>query len=708
MVWAIGPITAAIALLVVILLVSMLRKEPSGNEKMQEISRKVQEGAIAFLNREYKTLVVFVAVVAGFLAVLGFVWEDMTPYMSISFVVGAFISALSGYIGMRVATSANAKTAEGARHSLNKGLTVAFRAGSVMGLTVVGLGLMGVSMMFAIFYIVLDIGDPDLIADPVAWKANWNYLVLILFSFGFGASSIALFARVGGGIYTKGADVGADLVGKVEAGIPEDDPRNPATIADNVGDNVGDIAGMGADLFESYVDSIIAAIALSIVFIGWAFKVQEGDAEFLEKMNIYVIIPILIAGAGIIASLVGIFLVRTSSEKPDQEVLLMAIRRGIYLASVIAVIVAVVFVYLFTGDLGGVDGINMKIIYALITGLVVGILIGYMTEYFTADVYKPTQQVANAAKTGPATIIIAGISVSMMSTFFPVMFVAAGIVIAFQLANLYGIAIAAVGMLSTLGVTLSTDAYGPVADNAGGIAEMAGMEPEVRERTDALDSLGNTTAATGKGFAIGSAALTALALVATYISSVGLEAVDISKAEVMAGLFIGAMLPFLFSSLTMGAVGRAAMSIVQEVRRQFRETPGLMEGKTDPDHKKVVDIATKQALQEMVLPGIIVIAAPIAVGLIMGAEALGGMLAGSLASGFLIAVMMANAGGSWDNAKKWIEKGNLGGKGSDEHKASVVGDTVGDPFKDTSGPSLNILIKLMSIVALVFAPLFTI
>ena len=379
MVWAVGPITAAIALFVVVMLVTMLRKEPSGNEKMQDISRKVQEGAIAFLNREYKTMVVFVTVVAVFLAVLGFAWDDMTPYMSISFVAGAIISALSGYIGMRVATSANAKTAEGARHSLNKGLTVAFRAGSVMGLTVVGLGLMGVSLVFAVFYIVLDIGDPKLIADAEAWKANWNYLVLILFSFGFGASSIALFARVGGGIYTKGADVGADLVGKVEAGIPEDDPRNPATIADNVGDNVGDIAGMGADLFESYVDSIIAAIALSIVFIGWAFSVQEGDAEFLEKMNMYVIIPIVIAGAGIIASLVGIILFRTSSEQPDQEVLLMAIRRGIYLASVIAVIVAIVFIYLYTGDLGGYDGINMKIIYALITGLVVGILIGYMT-----------------------------------------------------------------------------------------------------------------------------------------------------------------------------------------------------------------------------------------------------------------------------------------------------------------------------------------
>jgi len=693
--WAIGPIAGAIALFVVLMLVGMLRKESPGNQKMQDISRKVQEGAIAFLNREYRTLAIYIIVVAVLLGVLGFAADEMTPYMSLSFVAGALCSALSGYVGMRVATGANAKTAEGASHSLNKGLTVAFRAGAVMGLTVVGLGLMGISMVFAIFYAIIDV--------------SWSHLTLILFSFGFGASSIALFARVGGGVYTKSADVGADLVGKVEAGIPEDDPRNPAVIADNVGDNVGDIAGMGADLFESYVDSIIAAIALSIVFISWVWpNLAEGSPQFVEELDRYVILPIVIAGAGIIASLIGVFLVRTSSEKPDQDVLLMALRRAVYISAVLVVVVAIAFTYLVTGMEGGIDGHNMHIIYSLITGLVVGILIGYVTEYFTSDIYKPTQQVAEASKTGSATIIISGMSISMLSTFFPVIFVAVGIIVANELSGLYGIAIAAVGMLSTLGVTLSTDAYGPVADNAGGIAEMAHMDPHVRERTDALDSLGNTTAATGKGFAIGSAALTALALVATYNETADIPGgiINLADATVMAGLFIGAMLPFLFSSLTLGAVGRAAFSIVEEVRRQFRETPGLMEGKAEPDHTRVVDIATKQALREMVLPGVIVIVAPIAVGLLMGKEALGGLLAGSLASGFLIAVMMANAGGSWDNAKKFIEKGNLGGKGSPQHKAAVVGDTVGDPFKDTSGPSLNILIKLMSIVALVFAPLF--
>ena len=714
--WAIGPIAGVFALIIVLVLVSMLRKESPGNQKMQDLSRKIQEGAVAFLTREYKTLAVFIVVVAVLLAVLGYAADEMTPYMSVSFVAGAMCSALSGYIGMRVATGANAKTAEGARQSLNKGLTVAFRAGAVMGLTVVGLGLIGISLIFAIFYILLDIGDPALIANHEAWQANWNQMVLVLFSFGFGASSIALFARVGGGVYTKSADVGADLVGKVEAGIPEDDPRNPAVIADNVGDNVGDIAGMGADLFESYVDSIIAAIALTIVFISFAFGLDKEDPAYVatlvehiaEYMDVYIVLPIVIAGAGIVASLIGIFLVRTSSEKPDQDVLLMALRRAVYISAVLVVIVSIAFVYLVTGLDGGMEGRNMKIIYSLITGLVVGILIGYVTEYFTSDIYKPTQQVAESSKTGSATLIISGISVSMLSTFFPVLFVAIGIIVANELSGLYGIAIAAVGMLSTLGVTLSTDAYGPVADNAGGIAEMAKMDPEVRERTDALDSLGNTTAATGKGFAIGSAALTALALVATFNETAGIEGgvINLADASVIAGLFIGAMLPFLFSSLTLGAVGRAAISIVEEVRRQFRETPGLMEGEVEPDHTRVVDIATQQALREMVLPGIIVIVAPIAVGLIMGKEALGGMLAGSLASGFLLAVMMANAGGSWDNAKKWIEKGNLGGKGSDEHKAAVVGDTVGDPFKDTSGPSLNILIKLMSIVALVFAPLF--
>jgi K(+)-stimulated pyrophosphate-energized sodium pump len=641
-----------IALLFAGFLFTRIRKRDQGTPEMKEISGHIQRGAKSYLNRQYRVLVVFVIIVAVVLALI-------KVNTAIAFVAGAILSALAGNIGMRTATSANARTANACRDSLGDGLRVAFSSGAVMGMTVVGLGLLGVSALFLIFN---DAG--------------------VLFGFGFGASSIALFARVGGGIYTKAADVGADLVGKVEAGIPEDDPRNPATIADNVGDNVGDVAGMGADLFESYVDSIIAALAISVV----AYSTAGG-----------VLLPMMLAGAGILASIIGYFFVRTGQ---DEHGLHGAMNKGIFAA---AILMAVFAYFLITYVLGAG---GLAVFYALLSGLAAGIVIGLVTEFYTSDRRGPTLSIARASETGPATNIITGISVGMQSTVVPVLAVCVAIGLAYSFAGLYGIAIAAVGMLSTLGITLAADTYGPVADNAAGIAEMAGMGGNIRKRAEALDAVGNTTAAIGKGFAIGSAALTALALFAVYSGTVGLRVISITEPIVMIGIFIGALLPFLFTSLTMSSVGKTAMKMVEEVRRQFREIKGLLKGKAKPDYERCVEISTSAALRQMIVPGVITIVTPILVGFFLGPAALGGLLAGSITTGFLLALFMANSGGAWDNAKKYIEAGNLGGKGSHAHKAAVVGDTVGDPFKDTSGPSLNILIKLISIIALVFASLF--
>lgn len=676
-------IGALVALAYVAITAKKVLKFSEGTDKMKKIASAIRAGANAYLKRQYKVVIVFFACMLVILSAMAS-FKMLTWYVPFAFVTGGFFSALSGYIGMKIATAANSRTANACREGLNKGLRVAFSAGSVMGFTVVGLGLLDISIWFTLLKFVFNCGPSEITSA--------------MLTFGMGASSMALFARVGGGVFTKAADVGADLVGKVEAGIPEDDPRNPAVIADNVGDNVGDVAGMGADLYESYVGSIISASALGVA----AFQSFEAMA-----------IPMLMAAVGIICSIIGTILVRTK-EKATQKDLLKSLSRGTNFSAVLIAILALPMVYFILGKA------NIGLYFSILSGLIAGVLIGQSTEFFTSESYKPTRSLAGKSETGSATIIIGGLSLGMISTVLPVVIISVCVLVSYAAAGgfgsagashgLYGIALAAVGMLSTLGITLATDAYGPVADNAGGIAEMAGLEPEVRERTDALDSLGNTTAATGKGFAIGSAALTALALMASYIDKVkevggNVNGFDLMNPTVLIGLFIGACLPFVFAALTMESVGKAAQSVVIEVRRQFKEIAGIMEGKADPDYAKCVDLCTKSSLREMILPTVVAVVTPVAVGLILGFTGVVGMLAGATASGFLLAIFMSNSGGAWDNAKKYIESGVHGGKGSDQHKAAVVGDTVGDPFKDTSGPAINILIKLLSMVSIVFAAL---
>lgn len=651
-----------------------------GTDAMKKIATFIKQGANAYLTRQYKVVSIFFACMFVILFVLSR-FGLLSVYIPFAFITGGLYSALSGFFGMKIATNANSRTANACRESLNKGLGVAFSAGSVMGFTVVGLGLLDVSVWYLLLRFVFDC-DVSTTATTIVM-------------FGMGASSMALFARVGGGVFTKAADVGADIVGKVEAGIPEDDPRNPAVIADNVGDNVGDVAGMGADLYESYFGSIVSACALGVAAFGTS-----------NAMGL----PLLLAVLGIVASLIGSFFVRTG-EKFDQKLLLKALSKGTTVSSILVAIGAFPIVWLVLGKE------NIGLYIAILAGLAAGVLIGHATEYFTSDTYKPTKKLAGASETGSATIIISGMSLGMLSTVLPIIIIAICILIAYftgggdSAKGLYGIALAAVGMLSTLGITLATDAYGPVADNAGGIAEMAGLDKEVRERTDALDSLGNTTAATGKGFAIGSAALTALALMASYVDSVEKVApnftfnMSLMNPAVLVGLLIGGCLPFVFASLTMESVGRAAQSVVKEVRRQFKEIKGIMQGEAQADYASCVDLCTRSSLREMVLPTIIAVMVPVITGLILGPDGVVGMLAGATVTGFLLAILMSNAGGAWDNAKKYIESGFGGGKGSENHKAAVVGDTVGDPFKDTSGPAINILIKLLSTISIVFATL---